>query len=181
MNPHSMNQSMCPPCGDLEGCWWPHRIRQAKNFAEKKHDGQKYGVRPFMFHLGNVVRILQEYDAPPELLAAGWLHDIVEDCDVTILDVMKLFGEPISFGFRVAEPVLAVTNVDGKPNWKLLARTPGAVMLKLADRTTNSEQCKIDGLEIHLKRYREQQIDFRKLRVQGEHDDLWNRLEEALK
>ncbi|MEZ4317637.1 MAG: HD domain-containing protein [Myxococcota bacterium] len=105
------------------------------------HGEQRYGDRPYVVHLVKVVENLHRFGvATPELEAAAWLHDTVEDTELTLDQVRAAFGD------RVAELVHAVTTESGADRhernartYPKLAATPGAVRLKLADRIANVE------------------------------------------
>jgi guanosine-3',5'-bis(diphosphate) 3'-pyrophosphohydrolase len=83
----------------------------AKEFATKAHEGQlrKYTGDPYIVHPAAVVEILREVDDDPVMLAAAWLHDVVEDTPVTIEEIED------KFGFDVAGLVRHLTDVS-KPS-----------------------------------------------------------------
>lgn len=104
-------------------------IEQARRFAKRKHKGQTYNNGDFMQHPEQVVKILQMITDDEQLLAAAWLHDILEDTDVT-------FGELVfKFGAEVADLVREVTK-SGYNTFPDLSTRKGA-MLKFADRLAN--------------------------------------------
>lgn len=177
---HRMSGGPCARCGDMDGCWWTSRFWRAKTFAIEKHGAQRYGEELYQFHLANVVNVLQEYNAEPDIQVAAWLHDVVEDCDVSPLDIVEMFGEPLTMGLRVANLVWAVTNQDRKPRYDRILKVHGAVMLKLGDRIANVEYSRLTDNEIKLQRYRNLQKDFLQLKVEPGHEPMWNRLENAL-
>ena len=83
-------------------------IKYAKEYAIKHHEGQVHGPRPFWHHLRDVVGVLKEFQIDdPDLLAAAWLHDVVEDTSVTVEDVTAEFGP------RIGALVDALTDGDG--------------------------------------------------------------------
>ncbi len=83
-------------------------IQRAAIFAEKAHRGQvrKYSGLPYILHPAQVAEIVAFVHASDELVAAAWLHDVVEDTDVTQLDIES------EFGLRVGQFVGEVTNVS---------------------------------------------------------------------
>ncbi|MBC6491498.1 HD domain-containing protein [Flavihumibacter stibioxidans] len=83
-------------------------VPKAILFAARHHQYQlRKGTRvPYMAHLMNVCRILVEKDCRDEIVAAGILHDVVEDTPVTIQEVESEFG-PV-----VAELVRGATELD---------------------------------------------------------------------
>ncbi len=69
-------------------------IHEAVLFAEKAHRGQRRkGTEvAYITHPMEVMQILASMKADPELLAAGVLHDTVEDTGVSIEDIRSRFG-----------------------------------------------------------------------------------------
>lgn len=74
-------------------------VEKAKDFAEQAHTGQvrKLTGMPMFEHLVRVAEILQDAGLPDEVVAAGYLHDTVEDTDVTPEDILNTFGEKVAF------------------------------------------------------------------------------------
>lgn len=73
-------------------------IQQAYDFAEKAHHGKKrYSGDPFVTHLVAVATKLAEMGMGTRTIAAGLIHDSIEDTEVTAADVKELFGEEIFF------------------------------------------------------------------------------------
>src|SRR5688572_2251801 len=71
-------------------------LQKAIDFATEKHKGQKYGDKPYITHcLAVLERVKKITDFTPVLCAAV-LHDVVEDCGVTVADVEKEFGYSVS-------------------------------------------------------------------------------------
>ena len=71
----------------------------AKNFAIDAHDGQRRKSdksKPMIIHPINVANILNEYGFDENVVAAGYLHDTVEDTKVTLDDLKNSFGEDIA-------------------------------------------------------------------------------------
>ncbi len=108
----------------------------ARGYALEKHKEQfrDDGVTPYTFHLAQVVEILSKVTKDPEILAAGWLHDTIEDTATGYDDLLLKFGK------RIADLVLEVTHdprVPGKPKTFSRLKTPEGIMIKFADRLSN--------------------------------------------
>lgn len=125
----------------------PDPVR-AKNFAAVAHAGQTYeDDTPYDFHLQKVVDVLAMFGrTDPVYVCAGYLHDILEDTRKSYRDVNDRFGED------VAELVFAVTNELGRnrkeraeKTYPKIVQTPGALILKLADRIANVQHGLITG------------------------------------
>lgn len=73
------------------------RIMQALEFAAKAHEGQKRkSGEPYIFHPIEVAKILVAYDCDTDSIIAALLHDTVEDTEVTLDQVKKLFGQEVA-------------------------------------------------------------------------------------
>jgi (p)ppGpp synthase/HD superfamily hydrolase len=124
-------------------------LEAARSFAASAHArmAQTYGKEPYTVHLDAVVSVLRRFPTErPEnqtiLEAAGYLHDVIEDCDVSSEVIRAMFGVEIS------TLVSAVTNEPGanrtersSRTYPKIKKTPYATRLKLADRIANMEAC----------------------------------------
>lgn len=156
-------------------------LRHVRFFAAVKHKDQQYsGGLPYTHHLAAVEAVLKRFGQDADvLLAAAWLHDVVEDTGTKVKEVEEMFGE------EVARLVEAVTNEPGA-NRKIRAaltypkiRKAGylAVTLKLADRIANVET---GGKLVDM--YKKEYEDFhRALYTPGENEDMWAHLDRLLK
>jgi (p)ppGpp synthase/HD superfamily hydrolase len=91
-------------------------LKSALDHAAVWHREQKrkYPVVdvPYVSHIAGVVSILARYGFDDEVLAAGALHDVVEDCGISHEELTRLFGE------RVADLVKAVSEEDKSLPWE---------------------------------------------------------------
>ena len=75
-------------------------IDRAKRFAMDAHgridQRRKYTNEPYWVHLEAVASMVREVTRDPEVLAAAWLHDTVEDTPVTIDEITEQFGERVA-------------------------------------------------------------------------------------
>lgn len=84
-------------------------VQRAYRLAEKAHEGQKRASgEPYINHCLAVAQILTELRVPPEVLAAGLLHDTVEDTPVTLEDIRKDFGDVVA---NLVDGVTKLTNL----------------------------------------------------------------------
>ncbi len=73
-------------------------ITKAYHFAEKAHAEQKrYNGDPYFVHLAETGLILAELGMPAVVIAAGLLHDVIEDTDTSESVIKKEFGDEIAF------------------------------------------------------------------------------------
>src|SRR5215510_14116897 len=119
-------------------------VPKAADFAARRHNGETRKARPdepYINHLAEVASILAEVTdgADAELVAAGWLHDTVEDELATRAELAAEFGD------RVAALVDEVTDDMSLPQnqrrQKQVAdaprKSPGAKQIKIADKISN--------------------------------------------
>ncbi|MGI4981617.1 MAG: RelA/SpoT family protein [Janthinobacterium lividum] len=121
-------------------------IRSAWQFCMSQHEGQKRASgEPYIIHPLDVGQILAEMKMDSTAIAAGLLHDAVEDTDVSSQEISRRFGA------QVAHIVEGVTKLDrikfaNKEDHQaenirkmLLAMVTDirVVLIKLADRLHN--------------------------------------------
>lgn len=72
-------------------------IEKAYNLASEAHGDQRRvsGV-PYILHPTSVACILVDLGMDSETVVAALLHDVVEDTDVTLEEIIKLFGDEIA-------------------------------------------------------------------------------------
>jgi GTP pyrophosphokinase len=84
-------------------------IHHAYLLAEKAHFGQKRASGdPYITHCISVAMILAEMNLPSTAIAAGLLHDTVEDTAVTLEEIKKEFGDEIA---RLVDGVTKLTEL----------------------------------------------------------------------
>jgi len=84
-------------------------ILRAYRVAEHAHEGQKRASgEPYIIHCLAVASILAELHVPPSVMAAGLLHDTVEDTDVTLANLEHDFGHEIT---RLVDGVTKLTQL----------------------------------------------------------------------
>jgi (p)ppGpp synthase/HD superfamily hydrolase len=104
---------------------------------------RKYTYEPYHTHPANVAKILDNASLPSHVVAAGWLHDVVEDTAVTIDLLGELFNEAI------VSLVAEVTDVSRPEDGNRKARkakdlehlansSPNGASIKLADIIDNT-------------------------------------------
>ncbi len=82
-------------------------IRSAWQFCVQQHEGQKRASgEPYIIHPLEVAQVLAEMKMDSTAIAAGLLHDAVEDTDVSTEEIARRFGD------QVAHIVDGVTKLD---------------------------------------------------------------------
>lgn len=159
-------------------------IKKAKALAEDAHKEQKYGNKPYMYHINQVVQYAQTYGDEAEVIA--YLHDVVEDTSVTRQCIAEHFGETICHcvdiltdpdiecrAERKAISHKKLANVDHTSPQRL------ALIVKAADRLANTQSC-LENLRLDkLAKYKKEYPAFREAAFrEGLCDELWARLDE---
>ncbi|WP_027579236.1 HD domain-containing protein [Bradyrhizobium sp. Ai1a-2] len=119
-------------------------VSEAAELAARRHNGMARkgrGNEPYINHLAEVANLLATATdgADAELVAAGWLHDTVEDTDTTREELVQKFSE------RVAALVVEVTDDMSLPKPQRRQRqiedaphkSSAAKMIKIADKISN--------------------------------------------
>jgi (p)ppGpp synthase/HD superfamily hydrolase len=131
-------------------------VQRAMQLATHAHRDQKYGTQPYVVHLADVVARVKTITQDPEVIAAAWLHDTIEDTQVTYGDVERQFGK------NVADMVWAVTGVGHNREAKManaiekIAKTPGSELVKSADRLSNAAASKAEQKHKLYNRYKDE-------------------------
>ncbi len=73
-------------------------VEKAYALSEKAHAGQvRYSGEPYFIHPAATAKILAEYGMDAITIAAGLLHDVVEDAMVSREEIEKEFGDELLF------------------------------------------------------------------------------------
>jgi GTP diphosphokinase / guanosine-3',5'-bis(diphosphate) 3'-diphosphatase len=113
------------PSDDLE------IIRKAYEFSQKHHAGQtRASGKPYLVHPLEVALVLAEMKMDPVAVAAGLLHDSVEDTSVTIVDIRKEFGEQVA---HIVEGVTKISKIDFATREEQQAENLRKMMLAMVD------------------------------------------------
>src|SRR5210317_628745 len=85
-------------------------IRKAYEFSDKAHKGQKRASgEPYVEHCLEVAFILAEQHMDSTTIAAGLVHDVVEDTDITLEQLRNEFDD------EIADLVDGVTKIGAVP------------------------------------------------------------------
>ncbi|MFY9493374.1 MAG: RelA/SpoT family protein [Minisyncoccia bacterium] len=122
-------------------------IRQAFEFAEAAHQGQKRDSgEKYLSHPVEVAKILADLNLDHETVSAGLLHDVLEESDIKPEDLEKEFGPNIAFLVGAVTKLHRVSYGGDKgfmENFHKMilatAKDIRVVLIKLADRLHNLE------------------------------------------
>lgn len=122
--------------------------QRAKAFAERHHGAiqqvRKYTGEPYVHHPAAVAELVRSVPHTPEMIAAAWLHDTVEDTEATLEEIHYQFGA------EVASLVEMLTDVSRPEDGNRAARkaldrehsaqaSPEGKTVKLADLLDNAD------------------------------------------
>ena len=122
-------------------------VERARVFATAAHAAvgqlRKYTFEPYIVHPREVAGIVESVGGTPEMIAAAWLHDTVEDTGVTIETIREEFGSEVSelVGWLtdVSRPEQGNRAVRKAIDRAHTAAAPGAAQtIKLADLISNT-------------------------------------------
>lgn len=110
-------------------------IIQAYRYAEEAHKTQKrVSGEPYISHCVAVAIILAELRVQPVVVAAGLLHDTVEDTPVTLQDIRRDFGD------EVASLVDGVTKLTHLPRVSRADQHDAEMFSKNSDKDTEEQE-----------------------------------------
>lgn len=143
-------------------------LENAYRFALEAHRDQKrFSGELYITHPLGVGRILAELEMDTDTIAAGLLHDVVEDTAVTLEDIRREFGSEIAM---LVDGVTKLSKLEYKSReehqaenlrkmFLAMAKDIRVLLIKLADRTHNMRTLKF------LTSIRQQQISRETLEI----------------
>src|SRR5271170_1214430 len=106
-------------------------VKKAYDYSLKHHEGQtRASGEPYLVHPIEVALVLAEMKMDPVAIAAGLLHDSVEDTSVTIVDIRKEFGEQVA---HIVEGVTKISKIDFATREEQQAENLRKMMLAMVD------------------------------------------------
>ena len=122
------------------------KVRQAYRFADEAHLGQlRNNGEPYITHPIAVAAQCADWKLDAQALMAALLHDALEDCGVTKVELIERFGAPVAElvdGLTKLDKLQFNTREEGQAESfrKMLlamARDVRVILIKLADRSHN--------------------------------------------
>ena len=121
-------------------------VKKAYDFSLRHHQGQtRASGEPYLVHPLEVASVLADMRLDTTAIAAGLLHDAVEDTSVTVDDIRTEFGEQVA---HIVEGVTKISKIEFASHEEAQAESVRkmvlamvddirVVMIKLADRLHN--------------------------------------------
>lgn len=156
-------------------------------YVSKKHGEQKYGDKPYMYHILKVKDVCDKFIDNYEfdeynknvIKISVMCHDLLEDTDTEYEELVKIFNED------VAKIVFNVTGVGTNRKqrnlnaYNKIKTDDRSIFVKLCDRISNVEES-IKNNERLLKIYKEEYFLFKKNIFNGKFIEMWDYLDKLI-
>lgn len=120
-------------------------IQRAYDFSQMRHDGQmRKSGEPYFVHCQETARILASWKMDSGTIAAGLLHDVIEDTETTPAELRELFGQEI---VQMVEGVTKINKISFRDIENqaeslrkmilAISKDIRVILIKLADRLHN--------------------------------------------
>src|SRR3954466_5346664 len=106
-------------------------IKKAYDYSLKHHNGQsRASGEPYLVHPLEVAQVLAEMKLDATAIAAGLLHDAIEDTEATREDIKKEFGEVVA---KLVEGVTKIDRIDFASKEERQAENVRKMVLAMVD------------------------------------------------
>src|SRR5580704_12154631 len=135
-------------------------VSEAAELAARRHNGMARkgrGGEPYINHLAEVANLLSAATdgADAELVAAGWLHDTIEDTETTREELAERFSDRVAAlvvectdDMTLAKPERRRRQVINAPH-----KSAAAKLIKIADKISNI------GARVHRDPTKDERVD----------------------
>src|SRR5215471_8940989 len=106
-------------------------VKKAYEFSQKHHSGQtRASGQPYLVHPLEVANVLADMKMDAVSVAAGLLHDSVEDTSVTTVEIRQEFGEQVA---HIVDGVTKISKIDFSSREEQQAENLRKMMLAMVD------------------------------------------------
>lgn len=156
------------------------KVIEAREYAIKAHGNQKYSsYRPYVYHLDQVVEILDTYKYNDTIKIIAYLHDVIEDTHITVGKIIEKFGTfvGVCVSLLTDNMIIRKRSKRKKAFYKKISNVDKqheiVLIVKAADRLANMKNK--EKLDMYKKEYN----DFKNAVYRpGLCDDIWKELNE---
>lgn len=136
-------------------------IQRALRFATKAHEGQKrdFTGEPYITHPIDVAQIIVDdfKIADPEVIASAYLHDVIEDCNISEEELIEKFNTFIADNVIMVSHTKEQDKIPYYKNYYLADIATCTVIepaiIKIADRIANTRDFIKAGKTSYAKNY----------------------------
>ncbi len=157
-------------------------IKEARELAFSYHADQKYGSRPYSYHLQKVVNIARFYsslipkEALEDVICAAYLHDVLEDTLCTQDEILRALNPRILLIVKL----LTKNSSNLEEYFDQVSQDDLAIFVKLCDRYANVLACVYDGEDQKLAKYKEQNPMFNRILLRNNYKPIFDWIEDYL-
>ncbi|MBQ7745143.1 MAG: bifunctional (p)ppGpp synthetase/guanosine-3',5'-bis(diphosphate) 3'-pyrophosphohydrolase [Ruminococcus sp.] len=107
------------------------KIRSAYEFAEKSHgDQRRVSGIPYILHPTSVACIVAELGMDEDSICAALLHDVVEDTDVSLPEITRMFGSDVA---KLCDGVTKISKIPYSTKEEQQAENIRKMLIAMAD------------------------------------------------
>lgn len=127
-------------------------ISQAYDFADQSHQGQtRYSGDPYIIHPIETAKRLASWNLDTATVAAGLLHDTIEDGNAILAEISAKFGSDVGYLVDGTTKVSKIRLMNSEESIFLenlrkmiiaTSKDPRVILVKLADRLHNMQTLK---------------------------------------
>lgn len=131
-------------------------IRKALDFAKLAHNGQKRDEgTPYIMHPLRVANILMDEVAAmkSDLICAALLHDVIEDCGITMKELKNNFNESIAYMVKLLTKDPSIENHKRVYFETIMSSTDQVKLVKVCDRLDNLRSLRFSSNKSKMRRY----------------------------
>lgn len=117
-----------------------YKAVKAMEYAAKYHKGtRKDGFTPEFYHQLSIAGYVRTLTLlfPEETMAAAFLHDLIEDYDISVSELERQFGKEIAFPVSLLSKRRDGYTIENAPYYLNICNDPVASVVKGADRIHN--------------------------------------------
>lgn len=131
-------------------------MRKALDFAKLAHNGQKRDEgTPYIMHPIRVANILMDEVAAmkADMICAALLHDVIEDCGITMKELKNNFNESIAQMVKLLTKDLSIENHKRVYVETIMNSGDNVKLLKVCDRLDNLRSLRFSTNKSRIRRY----------------------------